>query len=339
MSLSITLRVEARDVELELTVPAGETVAVMGPNGAGKSTVLEVAAGVVPADPGRVVVGGRDVTTVPTHRRGVGLLAQDPLLLPHLSVLDNVAFGPRSSGAGRRRSREVARTWLERVGLADLADRRPASLSGGQAQRVAIARALAAEPEVLLLDEPIAALDVTVVPEIRHLLRDVLADRTAVVVTHDVLDALSLADRVVVVEDGRLVEAGPTTDVLARPRSAFGARVAGLNLVRGLFHDGAVQASLVVVGESSEPIPEGAAAVAVFSPAAVAVHLRAPGGSPRNTWPATVRSLEPLGDRIRVRTDLVAADVTPSAVADLALAPGVEVVLAVKATEVALHPA
>ena len=179
---------------------------------------------------------------VAPHRRRIALLAQEPLLFPHLSVLDNVAFGPRSAGAGRSESRGRAREWLEEVGIGDLADRRPAQLSGGQAQRAAVARALAAEPDLLLLDEPMAALDVAVTPALRQTLRRVLAERTCVVVTHDVLDALLLADRVLVLEGGRVVEQGPTREVLTRPRSAFAARLAGLNLVVGTWSDGGAAA-------------------------------------------------------------------------------------------------
>lgn len=335
--------VAARDVDVRLDVAAGETVALLGPNGAGKSTVLAVVAGLLRPTSGTVSLGGRVLDDVPPHERRVALLAQEALLFPHLSVLDNVGFGPRSRGTSRDGSREVARRWLERVGVGDLADRRPSTLSGGQAQRVAVARALAAEPELLLLDEPMAALDVDVAPALRQVLRTVLAERTVVLVTHDALDAVLLADRVVVLEDGRVVEEGPTHDVLGRPRSAFAARVAGLNLVAGAWRgDAVVRGSVavrgLVAGEAPSP---GEAVVAVFSPSAVAVFTDPPSGSPRTSLSAVVTGVEPLGDRVRIRTMVddqpVAAEVTPSAATELDLTPGARVHLLVKAVEVAVH--
>jgi molybdate transport system ATP-binding protein len=347
----VTLHVEAaltdRDVEVALDVADGEVVAVLGPNGAGKSTLLSVVAGLLRPDRGRVVLDGRVLVDgsgawVAPHDRGVALLAQDALLFPHLSVRDNVAFGPRSAGRGRAEARRAAEHWLAEVDAADLGDRRPSELSGGQAQRVALARALAVEPTLLLLDEPMAALDVAVAPALRQVLRRVLAGRSAVLVTHDVLDPLLLADRVVVLEDGRVAEQGPTSEVLARPRSRFAARIAGLNMVRGRLHGTAVAAAdgLAVEGRVEEPGVTSGDAVAVFSPSAVAVFPRPPGGSPRNVLEVTVTELEPLGDRVRVRTrEQVSADVTPSAVADLALAPGQQVCFVVKASEVAVYRA
>ncbi len=339
----MTLRLEAvvadRGVDVALEVADGETLAVLGPNGAGKSTLLSVAAGLLRPDSGRVVLDGRELTApgtfVPTHDRRVALLAQDPLLFPHLSVLENVAFGPRSHGTSRRDAHAAARRWLEEVDAAELADRRPGQVSGGQGQRIALARALAAEPRLLLLDEPMAALDVAVLPALRQTLRRVLADRTVVLVTHDVLDALLLADRVVVLEGGRIVEAGPTAEVLERPRSGFAARIAGLNLVAGPWRDGAVAG---VRGIAVGPPPaDGDPAVAVFRPSAVSVFREAPGGSPRNSLPVTVTDLEPRGDQVRVRADHLAADITVQSAAELDLAPGAQVVFAVKASEVAVY--
>ena len=343
--LVLDVAVAARDVAVRLEVAPGETLAVLGPNGAGKSTVLGVVAGLVTPTSGRVTLADRDLTGVPPHRRQVALLAQEPLLFPHLSVLDNVAFGPRSTGAGRGASRDLARTRLREVGAEDLADRRPSQLSGGQAQRVAVARALAAEPEVLLLDEPMAALDVDVAPAVRHVLRTTLADRTVLLVTHDPLDALLLADRVVVMEHGRVVEDGSSQEVLTRPRSSFAARIAGLNLVPGQWDGVAVvHADAVVTGLPSATPPDvRGAAVAVFSPSAVSVYPQARAGSPRNGLSAVVTDVEPLGDRVRLRTRVgtlaIAAEVTPSAAAELDLVPGSPVHLAIKAVEVAVHAA
>lgn len=340
--LLVEANVAARDVALALHIEPGETVALLGPNGAGKSTLLGVLAGSLRDEASRVELGDRVLAGraawVPPHGRGVGLLAQDPLLFPHLSVLANVAFGPRSGGAGRAAASEIARTWLARVGCAELADRRPSQISGGQAQRVALARALAADPAVVLLDEPMGALDVDARPALRHLLREVLRDRTAVIVTHDVLDALLLADRVVVLEDGRVVEDGPTAEVLTRPRSAFAARVAGLNLLAGRWASGVLVGERSVSGRPHDGLEEGGAAVAAFRPAAVSVYRRAPEGSPRNAWPVTVDALEPQGDLVRVRAGALSALVTPQAVAELDLEPGVPAVFVVKAVEVEVYP-
>jgi molybdate transport system ATP-binding protein len=348
MSLHLSATVDDRDVQVDLAVAEGQTLAILGPNGSGKSTVLSVVAGILRADRGRATLDGTtlfdtaDGVWAAPHERGTGLLAQDPLLFPHLDVIDNVAFGPRSSGASRTRSRELARTWLDAVDAGQLAGRRPSALSGGQAQRVAIARALAAEPRLLLLDEPMSALDITVVPAMRQVLRRVLTGRTAVIVTHDVLDALLLADHVVVMEHGRVVEQGPTKDVLARPRSSFGAGIAGLNLARGHVEAGAVHTprGLVVAGlHGDEEVPDGAAAVAVFSPGAVSVHRERPTGSPRNVWATTIRELEPRGSQVRVQTDEMSADVTAPVVAELDLMPGTEIFFAIKASEVAIYAA
>ncbi|MFN8191227.1 MAG: ATP-binding cassette domain-containing protein [Nocardioidaceae bacterium] len=350
MTLDLMAVVADRGLDVSFSVADGETVALLGPNGAGKSTVLQVAAGLVAADRARVVLDERVLTSagettrpvhVPPHDRQVALLAQDPALFPHLSVRDNVAFGPRSRGESRRTARAAADRWIEEVGLGDLAARRPGQLSGGQAQRAAVARALAAEPRLLLLDEPMAALDVAVTPGLRQTLRRVLDRRTAVVVTHDVLDALLLADRVIVLDGGRIVEDGPSAEVLARPRSGFTARIAGLNLVRGAWRDGSVLtgSGLRIVGEAADEMPaEGSTVVAVFPPTAVSVFLTAPGGSPRNELPVTVTEIEPHGSHVRLRAGDLAADVTPRALAELDLTPGTRAVFAVKATEVAVYP-
>ena len=357
LELDITVRRDPFALSVQLSVAAGEIVAVLGRNGAGKSTLLGALAGLLRPDAGRISLGGRVLTDVaagvhvPPHLRGIGLLAQDPLLFPHMTAAANVAFGPRSRGVSRSAAGELAMRLLSDVDASAFASRRPGQLSGGQAQRVAVARALAAAPDLLLLDEPLAALDVDAAPALRTMLRRVLRDsgRTALLVTHDPLDALVLADRVVVLSDGEIVEQGETRAVLSRPRTAFTARIAGLDLVSGVFGpSGLVVDDFVISGHVPAPIAEGAAAVAVFAPAAVAVHVAPPGGSPRNVFGAVVGGLEPHGDLIRLRVsqavdgpswvDGLAADLTPAAVADLGLEPGVRVWLAVKAAEVALHP-
>lgn len=344
MSLTASARFTDRDVDVSVEVADGETIAIIGPNGAGKSSLLGAVAGTLHPDDGAARLDDDilydSATWVPSHRRRTSLLAQEPLLFPHLSVLENVAFGPRSTGSSRRTAHETAHRWLTEVGAAELADRRPANLSGGQAQRVAVARALAAQPRLLMLDEPMAALDVTVVPAMRQMLRRVLADRTAIIVTHDALDALMLADRVVVIEGGRVAEVGPTQDIFTHPRSSFGAELAGLNLVRGTLRGSAVVSNgLVVEGTLRGEMAEGAEAVAVFTPTAVAVHLDRPGGSPRNVIERRIEAIEPLGAQMRIRSGGLSADVTAAAVAELDLAPDRDIVLVVKASEVSIHPA
>jgi len=230
MSLDVRAVVEPGRLDVSFTLGEGETLAVLGPNGAGKSTLLDVLSGLVRPDSGHVrldgttlvsMAGGERDSWVAPHARGVALLAQEALLFPHLSVRDNVAFGPRSAGVDRAEARRIAERWLRRVDATGLADQRPRRLSGGQAQRVAVARALATEPRLLLLDEPFGALDAGVAPAMRRLLAEVLAERAVVIVTHDPLDALALADRVIVLDEGRIVEEGPTREVLLNPRTEF----------------------------------------------------------------------------------------------------------------------
>jgi molybdate transport system ATP-binding protein len=350
-----------RGFDVEFSVSAGEVLAVLGPNGAGKSTALHVVVGLVRPDQATVRLGDRVLTDtaakidVATHDRRVGLLLQEPLLFPHMSVAANVAFGLRTRRRCRRRSVSrpsvAARRWLREVDAEQLADRRPRQLSGGQAQRVAIARALATEPDVLLLDEPLSGLDVTAATAVRAVLRKVAArdDRAAILVTHDLLDVYTLADRVLVLEDGRVAESGRVADVLTAPRSRFAAQIAGVNLVDGTIGtDGALQdrSGMRWRGSTVETLAPGQDAVAVFSPSAVAVYRVAPHGSPRNTVALRVAELTSRGPVVRVRcadqrgeVPGLAADIAVDAAAELALTPGDSVWLSVKAGEVALHSA
>jgi molybdate transport system ATP-binding protein len=253
-----------------------------------------------------------------------------------------VAFGLRARGVPRAEARSRADAWLDRVGLTEYAGSRPRQLSGGQAQRVALARALAADPRLLLLDEPLAALDAGTRLEVRADLRRHLAgyDGAAVVVTHDALDAMVLADRLVVLEQGRVVQEGTPRQVTAHPRTDYVARLVGLNLLRGLAVNGRVD--LVGGGTlTSSGHADGDVFVA-FSPSAVALHRSRPDGSARNCWPGRVASVEAHGDTVRVSVDgpvSLVADVTPLAVADLGLRPGSEVWAVVKATETTVYPA
>ncbi|MFF0143940.1 molybdate transport system ATP-binding protein [Amycolatopsis sulphurea] len=355
LSARLALSRGAFALDVEFTVPAGTVLALLGPNGSGKSTVLGSLAGLLPVRAAEVTVAGRQLVghgvDLPPHERRIGLLSQDSLLFPHLSAVDNVAFAPRSRGKNRAQAREIALAWLSEVGAAEFAKRRPGQLSGGQQQRVAIARALASSPDLLLLDEPFAALDVDSAPAIRGLLRRVLRDGpTTVLVTHDPLDALALADHVAVLSEGRIVERGPTREVLGAPRTAFTARIAGLNLVAGVATaDGLrTESGEVLAGLLTSDAVVGEAAVAVFEPSAVSVypHDGEHHGSPRNIVSATVAGLEPHGPVIRLRVTGgppwapgLSADLTPAAVADLALEPGSPVTLSIKAATVAVHPA
>ncbi|UCZ87983.1 sulfate/molybdate ABC transporter ATP-binding protein [Gordonia sp. WA4-43] len=346
------------DVSIDLTTPrlridhrftAGGTTAVVGPNGAGKSTMLRAIAGLVRGDDrSRIVLGDRvfcDATTfVPPSRRGIALLSQDARLFPHLTVADNVAFAPSAQRLSRSEIRARVERWLTATEVTDLADRKPHQLSGGQSQRVAIARALAAQPRILLLDEPFRALDVDVASRLRALLRTLLADRdrTTIMVTHDPVDALGLADDILVLEDGRVVESGSARDVLTRPTSRFAASLSGLNLFVGRLDAGDAvvdpSGNRVVGGVEVDGPSPGAGAAATFSPRAVAVYLEAPHGSPRTTLAATVRDVAPRGDHAvmtaEVGEQIVAAEVTWAAVADLGLVTGLAVYLVVKASEV-----
>ena len=351
--LQVSAKLAERGLDVRFTIAAGEVLAVLGANGAGKSTTLAVIAGLLGADAAVVRVGNRTLTDtaarvcVPTHDRRIGVLLQNPLLFPHMSVIGNVMFGARRH-ADRSAARLDAQRLLADVGAADLADRKPGELSGGQAQRVALARALAAEPEVLLLDEPLAGLDVAGAASARAVLRRVLTadSRAALLITHDLIDVLTLADRVLVLEAGKVAECGPVTDVLTAPRSEFGARIAGVNLVRGVLTEpGALLATDVMWhGTAPDGVDLGRAVVAVFSPAAVAVYREQPHGSPRNSIRVRIADLEINGAVVRVRAEEqpdgsagLAADVTPDAVADLGLQVGEQVWFTVKTQAVGLH--
>jgi molybdate transport system ATP-binding protein len=222
LSTSMSLTRGAFALELDLTVEPGRTLALVGPNGAGKTSALGYLAGIVDGA-GSITVGSRRIDDLPIEQRRIGYVFQDYLLFPHLSVRDNVAFGPRSLGNSRARARDIAAGWLERLGLEQLADRRPEQLSGGQAQRVALARALAAEPEVLLLDEPLAALDADVRPDVRTELGAHLAHwgGITIVVTHSLTDAAALARDIVVLEAGKVTQRGSLAQLVAAPATPY----------------------------------------------------------------------------------------------------------------------
>ncbi|MEZ5383569.1 MAG: ABC transporter ATP-binding protein [Microthrixaceae bacterium] len=349
MSLHVDFGVQRGDFRLEvaLDAPAGEVTAVIGPNGAGKSTLLACIAGSLPIDSGVVALGGLTLdcpphTLVPQERRRLGTVAQEYLLFPHLSALDNVAFGVRCSGRGRRQARLLAQPWLDRVDVGQCAALKPASLSGGQAQRVALARALAIEPQALLLDEPLAALDTLTRVRIRADLRRYLAEfeGPVLLVTHDAVDALTLADRVAVLDGGGVVQAGTLAEVTGRPTSRFVADLLGTNLLRGEARGTIVE----LTGGSSLTVaePQRGPVFLTVAPSAVSLHRAEPEGSARNRWPVRVAGLETLGDRVRVHLaggPSLVAEVTPAAAADLELAEGAQRWAGLKATEITCYPA
>jgi molybdate transport system ATP-binding protein len=331
------------DLSVALAVAAGTTLALVGPNGAGKSTCLQVLAGLLRLDrgalrlDGALLDGGAGGAFVPAEARRVGYLPQQPTLFPHLAARDNVAFGARCRGAAAHAARAAADEWLGRVGAAELAGRLPRELSGGQAQRVALARALASAPRVLLLDEPLAAVDASARLQLRHELQRHLATFAGprVVVTHDVVDAFVLGDRIAVLEGGRVVQQGTAAAIGCAPRSRYVADLVGLNFLRGTAHDGVLV--LDAGGELVVASPIEGPVVATVHPRAIALFRERPSGSPRNVWATAVDGVEAAlaGCRVRLAAPLpLIAEVTPASVADLALAPGRPVWAALKATEI-----
>jgi molybdate transport system ATP-binding protein len=346
VSLDADIRVQrgSLTVEAGFAVADGEVLALLGPNGAGKSTLVRVLAGLLPPDAGHVGVDGTtwddDTTHIPAHERSVGMVFQEALLFPHLSVADNVAFGLRTRKVAKTTARSSAEGWLARVGLEGLGDRRPAELSGGQAQRAALARALVGDPALLLLDEPLSALDARTRLTVRAELRRHLAafGGSTVLVTHDPVDAMALADRVVVVEDGSVVQTGTPADVSRHPRTDYVARLVGLSLLPGTGAGRSVRldsgGEVAVAEDAVGPV------FAAIRPESVALYLARPEGSPRNVWPATLAGATPHGATVRCElageVPLI-ADVTATAFAELGLVPGAEVWATVKASEVAVY--
>jgi molybdate transport system ATP-binding protein len=351
MTLEFDGRIRRGEFELavHLVAQPGEVLAVLGPNGAGKSTLLRTAAGLLALDEGSVCLGGRvldggegGVFVEPQLRR-LGVVFQDHRLFPHLRVLSNVAFGPRSRGVGRAQAQQAAAAWLDRLGLAALARRFPAQLSGGQAQRVALARALATEPDALLLDEPLAALDVQTRAEVQGELREHLGAFAGptLLVTHDPIEALLLAQRIVVLEDGRVAQAGTPTEITTKPLTPYVARLVGVNLYAGTANGTRIQ----LAGGGTLHAADAAAGhvLVALRPTSITLHRHAPDdSSARNAWPARLSGLAPLGDRVRVTAQgefAATVDVTAAAVAELALAPGEQVWLSAKATDLTVYPA
>ncbi len=335
-------------LDADLLVQAGETLALVGPNGSGKSTLLATLAGLVSLQEGSIQLGETTLADAVTgvdlepDRREVGVVFQDALLFPNLDVLGNVSFGPRARGASRAEARTEALRCLEQVGMSAKRDAAVDQLSGGEAQRVALARALATRPRLLLLDEALASVDARARIELRRELHTVLSDfdGVCILVAHDAVDAFALADRVAVLEEGRVVQAGTVAEICGGPRSPYVADLVGLNLLRGTmrnreFH-GADGGVLVTAADLEGEV------LAAVHPRAVALYRERPSGSPRNVWQTEVEWVEVAGDRLRVRfvgpLPLV-AEITPPAAEELGVRAGEKLWLALKATEIAVYTA
>ncbi|MGA8038822.1 MAG: ABC transporter ATP-binding protein [Acidimicrobiia bacterium] len=348
--LHATMRIRRGDsflLDAAFDVAAGSTMALVGPNGAGKSTVVAGLSGLVPLDDGLIALNdrslddpSRDVFVRPEERR-VGVVFQDYVLFPHLSVLGNVAFGLRSRGMGRAEAKARALEWIGRLGLGALAEKRPGELSGGQSQRVALARALVTDPDVLLLDEPLAALDVTTRAQLRRELKKHLDSFAGprILITHDATEAVLLAERICVIEHGAITQIGTPDDLRLRPRTPYIADLAGSNLVGGWAKGGVIdtggQHIHVASGDLEGPV------LASFRPSSISVHVHRPQGSARNVWQTRVELIEHLGDRARLRTGAplpLTVEITDGSVRDLELEPGASIWVSLKATEISVEP-
>ena len=329
LNLDVTVPRRGFDVELTLAVPRGDVVALVGPSGSGKSTVLRAVAGLDRPVRGRIDCGetwfdsSRGVD-LPAERRSVGLLFQDYALFPHLTVAKNVAFGGDDDGL------------LERLGIAHLADAKPAQLSGGERQRVALARALARRPRVLLLDEPMAALDPHTRSDVRVELHRLLRESglPTLIVTHDFEDAATLATRVGVIARGRLRQLAPPADLVAAPADEFVGTLAGANVLRGVAEPARGLTRIVLESGAvcySTDHAHGAVSVLVY-PWDVSVSHAEPDDSALNHLRGTIDTAVPLGNRVRLRIGAVTAEVTAASAQRLQLEPGREVVAAFKAT-------
>ena len=347
LEADIQLRLGKFSLDTAFTVASGEVLALLGPNGSGKSTTLQALTGLLPLAGGRIVLDGTVLddpaqrTRVAPEQRPIALMFQNYLLFPHLSALENVAFGLRARGTDKKTARQKAAETLARVGLEDQAAKKPGAMSGGQQQRVAMARALVTDPKLLLLDEPLAALDVSTKSDVRRLLRATLRQSSAanILVTHDLLDAVALGDRMIVIEKGEIVQTGTPAAVTARPRSKYVADLTGVNLLRGtgretiLDLDGGGQ--LICAGSVTGPV------FAVIAPAEVSVYRQEPDGPAGNLWRGPVGDIDLMGDRVRVRVDgtpAITAEVAPSAVDELKLDEGGELWASVNPAAITVYP-
>ena len=349
LSADVQLRRGTLDLSVDIEVRPGEVLALLGPNGAGKSTLLRCLAGLAAVDAGRIMIDSNAVDDpavaafVEPEDRSVGFVFQNYVLFEHMTIVENVAFGLRASGTPKAQALATAHDWLKRVGLAGLAAVRPKVLSGGQAQRVALVRALATSPRVLLLDEPLAALDVGTRATVRRDLHRHLEsfEGMAILVTHDPVDAYALADRVAILDAGRIVQIGTLAEVTARPRSRYGADLVGVNLVSGNVSEGVLATSSgarVVIADA----PAGPS-LAIIRPHSISLVRDHPeGSSARNVWAGTVAEIDRLGERARVSIDgllPLTAEITVAALEAMQLRSGDDLFATVKATDIEVYPA
>jgi molybdate transport system ATP-binding protein len=356
LEADIQLRLSRLNLDAAFTVAAGEVLALLGPNGSGKSTTLKALVGLLPLAGGRVILDGtvleepaRHIRVAP-EKRPIALMFQDYLLFPHMSAIENVAFGLRCRGTDKKVAREKATETLVRLGLDEVVEARPGSMSGGQQQRVAMARALVTDPRLLLLDEPLAALDVSIKTNVRRLLRDVLNKSNAanVLVTHDLLDAVALGDRMIVIENGGVVQTGTPAEVTARPRSQYVADLTGVNLLRGTAHGTLLE--LDGGGQLTCAAPAAGPVLAVIAPARVSVARDRPAPQPRarqeeqeeeNTWSGQISAVDLMGDRVRVHVDgtpAITAEVQPAVVDELKLDDGGKIWASVSSSDISVYP-
>lgn len=350
MTLSVDVKRSVGLVHLDaaFTMDAGETVAIVGPNGAGKTSLLRTIAGLSAADEGRITWNGADWDDVssgvfvPPEQRPVSYVFQDHALIPHLKVLDNVAFGIRARGGRRKDAREQAIAALSTVGSLEFADRMPSELSGGESQTVAIARALATNPELMLFDEPFAALDAGARVQARRLFASTRNDSMArILVTHDAVDALTLADRIIAFESGSIVQVGTPSELLATPRSHFVAEILGFNPLSGELQGDQLSMGEMRLTVGAHEAPDGDV-TAIIRPRSVSLHRVRPEGSPRNVWSTSIDAVDRTSDRVRVQLGAplqIAVEVTPAGFEALATDIGEELWASVKASEIAVHPA
>ena len=351
LDASMTLRRGDFTLEVDLHAGRGEVLAIVGPNGSGKTTLLRALAGLDPLDTGHVMVDGKPWDDVErglhleTADRGTALVLAEPLLFPHMTVTRNVGFGLSARGASKAEGRATALRLLESIGMGEYGERRPATLSTGQQQRISLLRALAVEPQLLLLDEPLSAQDPATRAALRAELGRLLAsfDGVAILVTHDAIDALTLADRVMVMDDGRIVQQGTPDTLIRRPESTFVAELVGLNLLRGVASGHGV--SVEGGGSLQLAEPTDGPVLLSFPPHALTVsngHEDATESSSRNKWRATVGEIQPFYGRVRLTLSgppNVVAEVTAAAVAELGLTAGTPVMVSLKATEIEVSPA
>lgn len=341
-------RIGSLKLDASFSIDKGETIAVVGPNGAGKTSLVRTIAGLAAVDEGRIAwdefvwdESGSGVFVSP-ERRPIGYVFQDHALFGHLSVLDNVAFGLRASGIGRRDARTRARVVLEIVGGLKFEQRMPSELSGGESQTVAIARALATEPKLMLFDEPFAALDTSARAEARRLFVAMAnPSMSRILVTHDAVEALTLADRIIAIEDGSIVQIGTPSELLAMPRSHFVAEILGLNALSGQLNGDQLSIGSMSLTVGAHEALDGNV-IAIIRPRSVSLHQTRPEGSPRNVWNSSVVAVDRTADRVRVQLGAplnISVEVTPAGFDALHTEVGADLWASVKASEVAVHPA